>query len=129
MPEIVNLSNSLDIDNLFEEYENNCPKIVSTNIKNGDKNVDPNLKQLIISFDRPMIDGKEGLAFGKHGKERFPEVVDAKWNEMTDQWFINIKLEPNKKYSINIPSVWFYGKESYNNLLQSYSLDFKTAKL
>lgn len=131
MPEIVKLQNGLSPKYLQKKYESKCPKIVSINIKPGAKNVDPNLKQLIIKFDRPMNVFCSGLSYGKLGQDyspEYPEDLKDQWDESTKMEFIQpISLKPDKKYSISIPAQYFRDTNNYN-LLKKYYLDFKTRK-
>ena len=131
MPEIVKLQNGLSPKHLQQIYDSKCPRIVSTNIKTGDKNVDPNLKQLILKFDRPMNIYCWGLSSGKLGGDyspNYPEDILVQWDETTKTEFTQpISLKPNKRYSISIPAQFFRDK-NYYHLIKKYYLDFKTRK-
>lgn len=129
MPKIIELQNSLSPEKLFNKYKEECPYIVSSNIKNGDKNVDPNIKNLIVNFDRPMNIHRNGSTYGKQGLKCSLKSVEAKWNtETQQQWILSVELKPNKDYSIAFPAEWFSDAKSGNNLKETYYLDFKTRK-
>ena len=67
-----------------------------------------------------------GSTYGTKVKEYFPEVIGAKWNEETKtEWILEVKLEPNKEYSIAFPAQWFFSEEGVNAKNTVY-LDFKT---
>ena len=128
MPEIIQLQNSLSPKELFNEYSKNQPAIVSSSIANNDENVDPDIKELIINFDRKMIVGKNGINYGSLGEQHFPKTISAKWNKETeDQWIIKIELEPDKEYSMVFPGAFYFDKDG-NNLKETYYLNFKTRK-
>jgi len=131
MPEIVKLENSLSPQQMLEERKANCPKILSISIPDRSKNVDPNITEITLTFDRPMSTGNSGISYGKKGKAYFPEFIKgkkAKWNKATKkEWTFNIKLQPCKKYSISFPAQFFMDENMYT-LDQTYYLDFKTRK-
>jgi hypothetical protein len=129
MPQIVKLQNSLTPEKILNDYKESCPYIVSTNIKNGDKNVDPNLKEIVVNFDRPMSLNRNGSTTGKLGKKTFPKVTGTSWNKETrQQWILSIELKSNTLYSIKFPADWFCEAETSRFLKESYYLEFKTGK-
>lgn len=131
MPEVVKLQNSLSPKDIKKDYESKCAQIVSFSIKNRSKNVDPKTAQLVVTFDRPMNTGNNGMSYGKQGKKCFPEFpkdVAAKWNEDTQmEWIIPVALKPNTKYSLSFPAQFFMDENSYS-LKETYYLDFVTGK-
>jgi len=131
MPEIVKLQNALSTEVWKKEIELSYPKIVSISIENNSVNVDPNTKEIILHFDRPMFVGNNGTSYGKLGKEHFPDVSKVrktKWNEETKkEWIIQIDLKPDRSYSLSFPADFFKSESRYP-LDKTYYLDFKTAK-
>lgn len=127
MPEIVKVQNKLNPKKMIKEQEKNMPTMSIANIKNGQQNVDAaTTTQIIIKFDKKMYTGANGVTYGSKGKEYYPEVTAAYWNEETKQeWILEVKLEPNKEYSLVFPSFWFYAEDG-SNPKNSISLDFKT---
>ncbi|QDU32498.1 hypothetical protein KS4_05300 [Poriferisphaera corsica] len=78
------------------------PKVVSMTPRNGDMNVDPSLKEIVIKFNVPM--GK-GRSFTGGGETFPPSAGKIYWKD--DKTFVRpVKLEPNKKYyfGVNSPS-------------------------
>lgn len=129
MPEIVKLESTLSPTKILKEIEANSPKIVSISIPDKSKEVDPNISEITLTFDRPML-FKNGVSYGQQGEKCFPEFSDkkSKWNEKTKkQWTFYITLEPDKDYSMSFPSQFFYDT-NYHLLDKTYYLDFKTRK-
>jgi Domain of unknown function (DUF4932) len=129
MPEIVKLESSLSPEKILKEIKANSPKIVSISIPDQSKNVNPNITEITLTFDRPMW-FKNGVGYGKQGEECLPEFSDkkSKWNEKTKkQWTFYITLAPDKDYSMSFPSQFFYDI-NYHHLDKTYYLDFRTKK-
>ncbi|HCT29604.1 MAG TPA: hypothetical protein DIW31_02470 [Bacteroidales bacterium] len=128
MPEIVKLQNSLSPKKLVSDFENNCPSIIYSNIKNGSKKIDPSTKILLVRFDRIMDDGFNGTSIGKKGEKFFPEFPvngGAKWDSTKLEWSVQVILKPNKDYSISFPAQFFKDEKGYP-LKDTYYLDFST---
>jgi len=125
-PEISVLQNSISIEEKINEIDNNSAKIISSTPANNDNNVDPNLTKIIIEFDKPML-FVNGSTYGEGGKQTFPDIIGADWNKETKkQWIIEVKLEPNKQYSIKFPNQWFSNETYGYPLKNTYVLNFKT---
>ncbi|MFA6336119.1 MAG: DUF4932 domain-containing protein [Bacteroidales bacterium] len=129
MPEIIKLESSISPTKILKKIKANSPKIVSISIPDKSKEVDSNITEITLTFDRPMS-FKNGVGYGKQGEKCFPEFSDkkSKWNEKTKKyWTFYIKLEPDKDYSMSFPSQFFYAV-NYYPLDKTYYLDFKTRK-
>ncbi len=129
MPEIVNLQNKLSPKKIQKKYNSECPQIVSINIKNNSKNIDPNLSEVVVTFNKPMNTGCNGTSYGKKGEKYFPEFrkdLKSKWDEnIKNKWTFYITLKPNTEYSMSFPAQFFMD-ENYHFLKETYYLDFKT---
>jgi hypothetical protein len=128
MPEIVKVQNKLDPKKMVKEQEKLMPTMSIANIKNNAQDVDAaTTTQIIVKFDRPMRSGNNGTTHGnKKGDEYFPKILGAKWNEETKtEWILEVKLEPNKEYSIAFPAQFFIS-EDYVHPKNTVYLDFKT---
>jgi hypothetical protein len=127
MPEIVKLQNKLNPKKLLKEQEKNMPTMSIANIKDGQQDVDAaKTTQIIVKFDRKMNTKANGSTYGKKGEKYFPEVIEGKWNEDTKmEWILEVKLEPNREYSIAFPAQLFCSEKSTNAKNTVY-LDFKT---
>jgi hypothetical protein len=133
MPEIIKLQNSLSPEQLQKNWEDSCVRIVGFNIENKSKNVDPNIKEITVTFDRPMFTGNYGSSYGKKGEEYMPDFPEdvkekIKWNETSKmQYTLPVIIKPGKTYSISFPAQ-FFRSEDYYPLVKTYYLDFKTRK-
>ncbi len=102
------------------------PKVIATEPKNGDRNVDPGLQELRVVFSRPMLPGRMSIVGG--GPE-FPEFVgEPRWeNEriLIHAW----KLEPEHDYWISFNSDRFtnFRGTNYEPAVPS-PLSFRTGK-
>ena len=131
MPEIVKLQNTLSLEVWIKEIELSYPKIISMSIENNSTTVDPNTKEIILRFDRPMSVWNNGVGYGKSGKDYFPEFPKdrkCKWNEETKkEWIMQVDLKPDSSYSLSFDARWFKSENGYL-MDKTYYLDFKTAK-
>lgn len=129
MPQIVKLLNGLNPDKYQEAFDSKCAKIISTNIPNNATDVDPNIAQIVVKFDKPMFTQANGASFGKRGKEFLPESPEGNapvWNlESKAEWIIPVMLQANKEYSISFPAQFFFTEDGYP-LKETFFLDFKT---
>ncbi|MCL2074772.1 MAG: DUF4932 domain-containing protein [Marinilabiliaceae bacterium] len=126
MPEIVKVFNKLNPSKMVKEQEKLMPVMFIENIKNNAQDVDATTTQIIVKFNKKMNTRANGSTYGTKGKEYFPEVIGAKWNEETKtEWILEVKLEPNKEYSIVFPAQWFFSEDGVNAKNTVY-LDFKT---
>lgn len=127
MPEIVKLQDQLNPQKMVEEQEKLIPLMSISNIENGQQDVEAETTtQIIVKFNKKMNTQPCGATPGQKGKDFYPEIIDAKWNKETKtEWILEVKLEPNKEYSIVFPAQWFYSEEGVNPKNTVY-LDFKT---
>jgi hypothetical protein len=127
MPEIVKVQNGLNPQKMLKKQEKLMPVMSIANIKNNQQDVDAEtITQIIVKFSKKMNTKANGSTYGTKGKEYFPEIIGAKWNEETKtEWVLEVKLEPNKEYSIAFPAQWFFSEDGVNAKNTVY-LDFKT---
>ncbi len=81
------------------------PRVVSMNPPNGARNVDPNLREIRVTFDRPMGGGMSWTGGGPH----FPEGRAGKrphWTDDGKTCVLPVKLKPDWDYrfGLNSPS-------------------------
>lgn len=124
MPEIIKLHNSLSPEKLAATLEENSPKIVSFSIENNSQNIDPNTKEIIVVYDRPM--SSRGISVGKGGKKTYPKITSVEWrNDNRTEMIIFVELEPNKEYSLKFHEQ--FNQDKYGFVLdKTYELNFKT---
>ncbi|MDR2410180.1 MAG: DUF4932 domain-containing protein [Bacteroidales bacterium] len=128
MPEIIKMQNGLNLKKMQKEQDKKRPVISISNIKNGAKNIDAATDKIIVHFSKPMYTGANGSTYGKKGKDFFPEILGAEWNNTTKtEWILFVKLELNREYSIAFPEQWFMS-EDFDIPKNTVYLDFKTKK-
>lgn len=127
MPEIIKLFDTLNIEKIKSEYDNNCANIIKTSIDDCRKNVNTNLTEIKIYFDKPMnTDVGKYMIYSIHGKTIISEFNSISWNKTDKQdCTLNITLKPNTEYKI-IFSGYLYMTDNYYPLLKNYELKFKT---
>jgi hypothetical protein len=86
----------------WKEIEGRAPKVVSMNIKDRDMNVDPDLKEITITFDQPM----RGLALMQFGSsDHFPEFSeDMRFDDSGRTLTLPVTLRPNRYYIFGLNS-------------------------
>ena len=129
MLEMVKAFNKLNPKKMLKEQEKQekfMPVTSIANIKNNSQDVDATTTtQIVVKFDKKMNTKSCGATYGK-GEEYFPEIIGAKWNEETKtEWIVEVKLEPNKEYSIVFPAQKFFSEDGVN-AKNTVNLDFKT---
>ena len=128
MPEMVKVFNKLNPKKIIKEQEKQekfMPVMSIDNIKNNSQDVDATTTQIVVKFDKKMNTRSCGANYGK-GKEYFPEIIGVRWNEETKtEWILEVKLEPNKEYSIVFPAQKFFSEDGVN-AKNTINLDFKT---
>jgi len=75
------------------------PRVIETNPLNGERNVDPSLKELTVTFSEPMMDGNWSWCY--ENKETFPIMRGQPYyTDNATKNHLSVKLEPNKEYVI-----------------------------
>lgn len=103
-----------------------APRVSNITPANGDKSVNPNLKELRIEFDQPMNTGAGFSIVG--GGETFPKIVgQPRW--VGDRVIVTpIELKPNQGYGLSVNSSRFQNFKGQNGKpAVPYPVKFKTA--
>ena len=85
---------------LMRRYDESRPKVTSMNISNGAQDVDPELKEIVIRFDRPMqrehyaVNCVNGVECPKFGKPSFDQTGTV--------FRLPVILEPEKEYGFRL---------------------------
>lgn len=115
------------IKKIEKQFENDRPKVIGiTQFKNGDENVNANLKQITIEFSKPMDERFRSFELGPLGEKnllllkRFIEFSADKKSISFE-----IDLKPNQHYQILVNS-GFRNKGVNSLSLKPYLIDFKT---
>jgi hypothetical protein len=102
--------------------------VVKTIPQCGDTNVDPDSKEISITFSKDMLD--QGWSFVKMSPASFPKLIGSpKYLDDKRTCVVQIALEPEKTYAIWLNSEGFlHFRDSHNQPAVPYLLVFKTAK-
>ncbi len=111
----------------MEELKAKSPKIISMIPANGSQDVDPDLKAIVITFDRPMK--KTSYAVMRFS-DKFPEQDgEVSFDESGKVFTIPVKLEPEREYELGLNADNFYGFMSEKKeILYPVVIRFKTRK-
>lgn len=104
------------------------PKVVSVSIANDAKDVDPNLTEIVVRFDRPMRKSLPTLGYDLRGpRERFPEIGKFEFDEQGTSFRISVKLQPAHEYEITLNRQSGGAFASTDGiLLAPYKIQFRT---
>lgn len=129
IPRMAEVLNTLSPEELSINFLSKAVHITGSSITNGDKNVDPATKKLIISFDKTMQTGKDsfGIWPGEQGKKAVPEITQILWSQDAKQLIMDIQLEPDKAYSILFPE-YFFMSADYEPLKNPMHVEFNTSR-
>src|SRR5688572_14769002 len=99
------------------------PKVVKAVPDNGDVDVDPNLREIRITFDQPM--GKGMSVVG--GGEPFPELLGQPRWETARTIVVRVRLKPNHDYWLSVNNDRFQNFTNRNGeVAESYPIQFRT---
>jgi len=101
------------------------PKVVSLSIINGAKNVDPALKEIVISFDRAM--NPKNYTVVRSGALTQPKVGKISFDDTGRVLTLPVTLEPDKEYafSLNWPGGGSF-QSTDGVLLPAFEVVFRT---
>ncbi|RWU07333.1 gliding motility protein GldB-related protein [Pedobacter chitinilyticus] len=120
-------SEKIDKNALIKAYQKLQPTVLSMSpFNNGDKNVDTTMKELRITFSKPMIPKRYSISFSEKGKANFP-ITTVKGQENDDQTLVlNIALKPKQDYEFIITNRSFRSKDGYPLKDAEYVVKFST---
>ncbi len=111
-----------------EQNKANAPKVIALSPANGATGVDPNLKEIKVTFDRPM--GKTSWSFCQKSDVDFPETGGMpSYDESGIVITMPVRLSPNKTYNIYLNAPPYLGFRSANGgILEEVHYTFTTGK-
>lgn len=120
-------SEKIDKNALIKAYQKLQPTVLSMSpFNNGDKNVDTTMKELRITFSKPMVPKRYSISFSEKGKANFP-ITTVKGQENDDQTLVlNIALKPKQDYEFIITNRSFRSKDGYPLKDAEYVVKFST---
>jgi len=101
------------------------PKVAKTIPADGEMNVDPDLRQIRIIFDRPM---RQNTLFTRVANTKFPEFTEEYgWESQSTIHWSGVKLEPGTEYAFGLNSEQALGfADEKGNPLLPVVIRFKT---
>ena len=117
---------SASLEELYQNFENKRPTVIGIKqFTNNSNNVSPKTNQITVEFSEPLNGINTGLDVGPLGKDFLPNISpnNRVFSEDNKSWTINVELEPNKHYQIQLESN-FRTKDWIP--LKPYLIDFKT---
>lgn len=88
-----------NIRNCGRTSSENAPKIVSVTPADGAKDVDPNLGEIVVCFDRPMREGWSLIGNG------WPKIVGTpEFDSTMTKLTIRVNLNPETEYTLGFNS-------------------------
>ncbi len=108
------------------ESDQTAPRVLKTEPQNGDKNVDPNTREMTVTFDERMMDQSWSWAYTE--QSRFPDITGQAY--YTKDFKVNVlpvTMAPNTEYEVWVNSQKHQGfKDIAGNSAVPYKLVFKT---
>ncbi len=108
----------------FDELRPRITAIAPFN--NGAQDVDPNIAQMTVSFDKPLSTKGYSFSLGQAGKEHYPIEKVLGFNETGTSITLQVKLKPDWEYEFVLTGLSFRSKDGYS--LKPYTVKFKTRK-
>lgn len=88
------------VDKMLADYDATRPKIVSMTIAGGARDVDPALKEIVITFDRPMR--RTSYSVAGTGSAPVPKLGAVSFDATGRIFTIPVTLEPNAGYAFSL---------------------------
>ena len=110
----------------MEALKEKSPKIVSMIPANGAQDVDPGLKAIVVTFDRPLKAGN--MAVMSFDQDKFPKMPGkASYDATRTVLTILVALEPGKEYELGLNAEGFLVmQDDQGNPLVPVVIKFKT---
>ena len=110
----------------MEVFKEKSPKIVSMIPANGAQDVDPGLKAIVVTFDRPMKAGN--MAVMSFDQDKFPKMPGkAAYDATRTVLTIPVALEPGKEYQLGLNGEGFLVmQDDQGNPLVPVLIKFRT---
>ena len=89
-----------DVGETIRRYDRRRPHVVSCNVSDGARDVDPALRELVIRFDRPMDRGN--FALGGMGEVPVPAFGVGHFDETGTVFTAPMTLEADREYEFHL---------------------------
>ncbi|GHN00955.1 DUF4932 domain-containing protein [Cytophagales bacterium WSM2-2] len=124
IPEVIKFYKSLgDVNQLVADFEKMRPQVVRIEPISSNAEIDSNLTEMIIYFDRPMGKGIS-IGLGKKGIDHFPllrEKDAVKWSEDGKSLQLKTALKPGWDYEFTLLPWSLRSTEGYMISQKEYS--------
>ncbi|MBD8487694.1 hypothetical protein IFO69_02925 [Echinicola sp. CAU 1574] len=117
---------SSSLEELYQKFDNKRPSVIGIKqFKNNSNNVSPKINQITVEFSEPLNGINTGLDVGPLGKDYLPKISpnNRVFSEDNKSWTINVELEPNKHYQIQLENNF---RTNDWIPLKPYLIEFKT---
>jgi len=129
MPQIISFyqttANNIVIikENFSKTY---LPHVASIQqFENNATDVDPNIKEIKVYFDKPLVDNYS-FYYGDKGKKHYPLIEVIGFSDNFKAITIKVALKPDWEYQMVLKNYSFKTKEGFH--LEDYEVKFKTRK-
>lgn len=111
---------------LMKEYHKNSPVVVKMDPGNGSVAVNPDIKEIRITFSKEMVPEYYSFNLSDKGKEYMPitKVIGMENNDKT--LVLGVNLKPDKEYEFFLTNKSFRSKEGYSLKDEKLLIKFKT---
>ncbi|WP_431609298.1 Ig-like domain-containing protein [Chryseobacterium sp. 'Rf worker isolate 10'] len=112
---------------LMKEYRKKSPDVVKIDPVNGSLGVNPDTKEIRITFSKEMVPEYYSFNLSEKGKDYMPitKVIGMENNNKT--LVLGVNLKPNKEYEFVLTNKSFRSKEGYSLKNEKLLIKFKTA--
>jgi hypothetical protein len=115
------------IDDKVGDFSRKQPKVVAIDaFTNGAQDVDPKIRQITFTFDKPLSGKGRSINLGSSGSEHFPVKNGYSYSADNMKVSIEVELKPDSEYEFVLTGLAFKTGEGYP--LQNYVVKFKTRK-
>ncbi len=117
-----------DKEALIKNYKNNQPYVTGiTPFENNAQDVDPGLKEIRITFSKPMTKDVS-IDFPELGKDHFPLVKIIGYENDGKTLVLALKLTADKEYGFKLSNRSFQSADGYVFRDEYFDVNFKTKK-
>jgi hypothetical protein len=127
MPKLIHFYNNIskDFGSFKAVYEKRKPKVAGIAEFNNAQDVNPNLKLIQVTFDRPLLGKGYSVNLGEKGREFFPDIKKITYSTDRKTVLFEVDLLPGKEYEMVLTGRSFKSEEGIG--MDDYLIKFKTA--
>jgi len=118
---------SAQMPDRLDQYDSHSPKIAAVEtFKNGDQDVDPNIKEITFVFDRPLSGQGRSINESDHSGDSFPVKEGFRYSPDKMKVAIEVDLKPDTEYGFTLTGLAFKTRDGFS--LKNYTIRFRTRK-